>query len=286
MSSTRTVQLSAGRVDYIDVGAGPTVVFTHGPPMTHTQWRKVLPMMEGYRCVLPTLPLGGHRHPMRSDADLTQRGQARLLGEFCAALELTEVTLVLNDWGGGQFLLLEPEGRRITRLVLVACEAFDNFPPPPARPMAMLARIPGGVWLFTRLMQIGPFRRARFGYGGMAIAPIPDDVVRDWFAPLTRDRRIRRDFARFAPSAPDRETLLRWSEQLRTYQHPVLVVWAEHDRLMPRDHGPRLTALYPNARLVEVADAATLIPEDQPVVLANVLREFLAETTAHPGPSR
>ena len=123
---------------------------------------------------------------MRPEADLSQRGQARLLGEFCAALDLDDLTLVLNDWGGGQFLLLEPEGRRVTRLVLVACEAFDKFPPPPARVMAMLTRVPGGVWLFSRLMQIGPFRRAQFTYGAMTASPVEDDIMRDWFTPLAR----------------------------------------------------------------------------------------------------
>lgn len=278
----KTVELSAGPVDYVDVGTGPTVLFTHGPPMTHTLWRKVIPLMEGYRCILPTLPLGGHRRPMRPEADLSQRGQARLLGDFCAALDLDDVTLVLNDWGGGQFLLLEPEGRRVTRLVLVACEAFDNFPPPPARVMAALVRVPGGAWLFSRLMQIGPFRRAQFSYGAMTMYPVDDDIMRDWFAPLAKDRLIRRDFVKFAPSAPDRATLLSWSEQLRAYPYPVLVAWADHDRMMPREHGQRLVELYPDARLVEIADTGTLIPEDQPVALTEAMRTFLTQTAARP----
>lgn len=282
MSMTKAVELSVGTIEYLEVGEGPTVVFSHGPPMTHTLWRKVVPLMEGYRCILPTLPLGGHRRPMNPDADLSQRGQARLLGEFCAALHLEHVTLVLNDWGGGQFLLLEPEGCRVTRLVLVACEAFDNFPPPPARLMAALTRVPGGAWLFSRLMQIGPFRRARFSYGAMTVHPVEDGIMRDWFAPMARNRLIRRDFAKFAPSAPDKATLLSWSEQLRAYPHPVLVVWADQDRMMPPEHGRRLVELYPDARLVEITDTGTLVPEDQPVVLAETLRIFLAETTPYP----
>ena len=61
----------------------------------------------------------------------------------------------------------------------------------------------------------------------------------------------------------------------------MLVVWADQDRMMPREHGPRLVELYPDARLVEIADSGTLVPEDQPVALAEALRSFLAETTAH-----
>lgn len=276
----RYVELAAGPVGYLEVGEGPTLVFTTGVPMNESQWRKVLPRMTGYRCIVPILPLGGHRRPMKPDADLSGRGVARLLGEFCAALELDDVTLVLNDWGGGQYVLLEPEGRRIARLVLVACEAFDNFPPPSARPMAALARVPGGIWLLTRLMRIAAFRRARFGYGGMAVHPIPDEIVLDWFAPATRSRAIRRDFAKFASSAPPRAVQLRWSAQVGRFEGPVLVVWATADRLMPREHGRRLTELFADAQLVEVADSGTLIPEDQPERLAAELHRFLIDTAS------
>src|SRR2546423_2395419 len=135
------VDLSAGTLDYQDTGGnGPVLVLAHGVPMNETQWRKVVPLLSGYRCVLPTLPLGGHRRPMKRDADLSQRGVARLLGEFIERLDLRDVTLVLNDWGGGQFLAVEDGADRIGRLVLVACEAFDNFPPAPAKPLAVVAR--------------------------------------------------------------------------------------------------------------------------------------------------
>lgn len=151
------VELSAGVLEYDDTGGpGPVLVLTHGVPMPSTQWRKVVPLLSGYRCVLPTLPLGGHRVPMRRDADLTQFGVARLLGEFLERLDLREVTLVLKDWGGGQFLVTErfPGADRVARLVLVACEAFDNMPPGPAKALGKVVAVPGGAWLLLQLMRI------------------------------------------------------------------------------------------------------------------------------------
>ncbi|GAA1573527.1 alpha/beta hydrolase [Kribbella sancticallisti] len=277
------IKLSSGPIDYQDTGGGgPALVLVHGLPMNETQWRKVVPLLAGYRCIMPTLPLGGHRRPMNPDADLSQRGVARLLGEFIERLGLDDVTLVLNDWGGGQFLVMDGQGQRVARLVLVACEAFDNFPPKPAKALTVVCRVPGGVWLLTRLMRLPSFRNNRNGYGGMSLRGIPDEILDDWFAPATRSRAIRRDFAKFATSAPKRETLLAWSERLRDFDRPVLVVWATEDRLMPREHGPRLAELYPKGRLIEIADSSTLIPEDQPERLAEVLTNFLIETGAEP----
>ncbi|MFG2432521.1 alpha/beta fold hydrolase [Streptomyces sp. NPDC048590] len=277
------IELSSGPIDYQDTrGEGPVLVFGHGAPMNETQWRKVVPLLDGYRCVLPTLPLGGHRQPMNPDADLTQRGVARLLGEFIERLGLDQVTLVLNDWGGGQFLISEGRDQRIARLALVACEAFDNFPPGPAKAAAQVCRIPGGVRLLTQLMRMPAVRRARGGYGGMSLRGIPDEIMDDWFAPATRSKAIRRDFAKFATGAPDRRTLLAWSEKLRDFDRPVLIVWATEDRLMPREHGPRLAELYPQSQLVEIADSSTLVPEDQPEQLAQALTGFLTRTGAEP----
>ncbi|MGK5639386.1 alpha/beta fold hydrolase [Streptomyces sp. URMC 126] len=279
------IELSSGTIDYEDTGGdGPVLVFAHGLPMNGQQWRKVVPLLDGYRCVLPTLPLGGHRRPMRPDADLSHTGVALLLGEFIERLGLDDVTLVLNDWGGGQFLISEGRAGRLARLVLVACEAFDNFPPGAAKPLSAVCRVPGGVRLLTGLMRVPAFRDHPKGYGGMSKHGLPPELIAEWFGPASRSKAVRRDFAKFATSAPDRRTLLRWSERLRAFDRPVLVVWATEDRLMPREHGPRLAELYPRGRLVEIADSSTLIPEDQPERLAEVLTGFLVEHGAHPVP--
>ena len=277
------VELSAGGIDYRDTGGdGPVLVFTHGFPMNETQWRKVIPLLGGYRCVLPTLPLGAHRTPMKPDADLSQLGNALLLGEFLEALDLTDVTLVMNDWGGAQFLVTAGKADRVARLVMVACEAFDNFPPKPARPLVLLCSLPGGVRLMMRLLSTKFFRHNKKTYGAMSKHGIPDEVLDDWFGPATSSKEIRRDLAKFATSTPPRKVLLEWSERLRGFDRPALVVWAADDAMMPRAHGSRLVELLPDAQLVEIADSATLIPEDQPDELARVLSEFLARNGAEP----
>lgn len=270
-----SVELSAGRIDYVDIGTGPVVVLGHGVPMDDRQWREVIPLLTGMRVIAPTLPLGGHRHPMHPDADLSQRGVALLLAEFLEALELQDVTLVLNDWGGGQFLISEGRAERLGRLVLAACEAFDNFPPGPAKPLVIGARVPGGMWLIVALMRTRAFRRLPSGYAAMSRRGIPDELLLDWFGPAWRDRGVRRDFAKFSVGAPKRATLMEWSERLRSFDRPVLVVWAAQDRMMPAEHGPRLAALYPNARLQVIEDSATLIPLDQPEQLAALISEFV-----------
>lgn len=279
--TTRTLQLSAGPIDYLDTGGpGRVLVLTHGVPMTGSVWREVLPALGDYRCILPTMPLGAHRRPMNPEADLSQRGQVVLLAEFLHALDLSEVTVIANDWGAPQFLGAFGLADQVARLVLIACEAFDNFPPPPARPMARLARVPGGVWLTMQALRTGFARHSDRAYGGMSLRGIPEDLMDEWFAPGLADRAIRRDFGKFARSAPPAAVLLEWSSRLGAFTGPVLVVWAQNDTMMPREHGPRLARAFPQGRLVEIADTRTLIPLDQPDPLAAHLLGFLRESEA------
>jgi pimeloyl-ACP methyl ester carboxylesterase len=66
----REVELSAGTIEYEGTGGeGPVLVLLHGLAQNGSVWRKVVAELRPeHRCVVPTLPLGGHRRPMRPDA--------------------------------------------------------------------------------------------------------------------------------------------------------------------------------------------------------------------------
>jgi pimeloyl-ACP methyl ester carboxylesterase len=273
-----TIDISAGPIDYVDTrGNGPTVVLLHGVLMNHTVWRNVMnELMPAFRCIAPTLPLGAHRQPMRRDADLSIDGIALLVAEFLERLTLDDVTLIINDWGGPQLLVDHDRTERISRLILVACEAFDNFPPGvPGRRLAKLAATPGGLSLQALLMRSASVRRSVAA--ALAKHPVPDEMLRDWFGPFTRDREVRQDLRRYCLSVP-LDSSRNWSAGLASFEKPALVVWAPEDMMMPAEHGRQLAELLPHGQLVEIADSYTVVPLDQPQQLADAVREFITST--------
>ncbi|WP_327349258.1 alpha/beta hydrolase [Streptomyces sp. NBC_01321] len=272
------LELSAGTIDYQDSGGdGPVVVLLHGVAMDGSLWRHVVAgLQDDFRCVVPTLPLGGHRQPMHPDADLSILGVARLVDEFLERLDLSDVTLVLNDWGGAQSLVADGRAARIGRLVITSCEAFGNYPPGlPGSNLVTSARLPGGLALAFNLLRLKPMRRLPVTWGWMAKRPVPPEITDAWFRPVVSSAGVRRDLRKYVLSTPPKAELLAWSEALRTFDRPALVAWAAEDRVMPLSHGRRLAELLPRAELVEIADSYTLIPEDQPTVLTAHLRNFL-----------
>ena len=275
----QAIELSAGTIEYEDTGGtGPIVALVHGLVMGGSLWRHVVQELRtDHRCLVPTLPLGGHRSPMRADADLSPRGIGKLQAEFLERLDVHDVTLIGNDSGLFQFAAgLHPE--RIARLVVTSCEAFENFPAGlPGRTLSLAAQLPGGVNAAVQPLRWRALRRLPFAFGGMTKRPIPDTVTDAWLRPLLTQRGIRRDLTRYLRAGKNGD-MLAAAELLRRFDRPALVVWARDDRVMPREHGRRLAALLPQGRLIEVDDSSTLIPEDQPGFLSHTIRQFIRDT--------
>jgi pimeloyl-ACP methyl ester carboxylesterase len=109
--------------------------------------------------VAPTLPLG---------ADLSLPGIARLPAEFLDRLNMDEVTLVGNDTGGALAPpLMAGDAARVARLVLVSCNAFDNFPPGlTGKTLVLSGKLsPAMVGLFVQQLRLRPARRLPIAFG-------------------------------------------------------------------------------------------------------------------------
>ena len=255
------------------------IVLCHGLLMTASLWDAVVAELgPGFRCIRPTLPLGAHRRPMRAEADLSLRGQVRLLAEFLERLELEEVTLVFNDWCGAQLLVAEGWDGRVGRLVLASCETDDNYPPGlPGRVAALAARLPGGLAAALKPLRFKALRRLPMTFGLMSKRPIPDELFDQWLQPALTNPAIRRDLRKYAgDTRQGRRQLVKANPRLAGFANTVLVVWAAEDKVMPIAAGRRLAGSFPDSRFVEIADSRTLIPIDQPRALAGAIATFVS----------
>jgi pimeloyl-ACP methyl ester carboxylesterase len=272
------IELSAGTVEYRDTGGdGPVVVLLHGLLMDATLWDAVIADLAiDHRCVAPTLPLGAHRRSVHADADLSLPGIARLVAEFLDRLDLNDVTLVGNDTGGAVAqLVIADDAARVGQVVLASCEAFDNIPPGlTGRTLALTGRLsPRMFGLFMQQMRLRPIRRLPIAFGWLTKRG--DATTARWVRPVMEQPAIRRDAVRALRSVmSDTRVLIDVARRLPRFARPALVVWASKDRVMPLDHGRRLADLLPQGRLIEVDDSYTLIPLDQPVRFAQIIRKF------------
>jgi pimeloyl-ACP methyl ester carboxylesterase len=172
-------------------------------------------------------------------------------------------------------LLIRDGAPRAGRAVLVCCDAFDNFPPGlTGKALVLAGKLPPAMFgLFMQQMRLRAVRRLPIAFGWLTIRG--DAATARWIRPVLTQPEIRRDTVRMLrAAAADTHLLVEAAERLPDFNHPALVVWAAGDRVMPPEHGRRLAELLPQGRLVEVADSYTLIPLDQPALLAQIIRDF------------
>lgn len=227
-----------------------------------------------HRCITVDWPFGAHRQPMRADADLSPPGLAELVIEVLDRLDEPQAVLVGNDSGGviAQLVAAACPGR-VAALVLVACDAFEVFPPGPYRLLFRLAAVPGFMRVAAAAMTIPTIAGTRLGYG--AVIEHDPSSVRRWAAPLAADPRIRRDAAKLMTGSSNTQTLTA-ARTFGRFDRPVLVVWADRDRLFSPSLGRRLADAFPHGSLEVVADSGTFVPHDQPERLTELLTGFLA----------
>lgn len=274
-----TVELSVGTVEYGDSGGdGPVLVLLPGLAMDGRLWERVIEELpDDFRCLTPVLPFGAHRTPLRPEADLSLRGVGRIVAEFLARLDLRDVVLCFNDWGGAQTMIADGQVERVGKLVLVSCETAGNYPPGLAGNAAWLScKLPGGLHAMRLTLLSRRLRRLPMIYGQMSKRGIPDQLMRSWLEPLKR-AEIRRDLRKYAGDAMRGKKQIRAANPaLRSFEPPVLVVWDTEGRMMPNEEGRELAESFPNARFVELPDCFTLIPLDQPAALAREVHGFVA----------
>ena len=277
LGDLRSIDVPAGTIDYRETGSGPPIVFVHGVGVNGDLWRNVAPALAAeHRCVVPDLPFGAHSRPLRDDADLSLPGMARIVADFVAALGLEDVTVVANDTGGAvaQWLVgHQPD--RIGRLVLTSCDAFEKFPPTPQRYLEVAARSRALMWLVGWTVRFTFVQRMPTAYGWVTQRPVDSAVMRSYTGPIRTQAGVRRDLQRLLRAVDTRYTF-EAAESLRGFDKPALVLWAEGDKIFPREHGRRLAELLPQGRFEIVSDSRTFIPEDQPAKLTAAVREFLA----------
>jgi pimeloyl-ACP methyl ester carboxylesterase len=271
----REIGLPAGTIRYREAGEGKPVVFVHGYLVDGRLWDGVVDRLsDRCRCIAPDWPIGAQQVAMSPDADLTPPGIAATIASFLEALDLDDVTIVGNDSGGAMSqVLVTRHPERIGRLVLTNCDTHENFPPGIFKAMPPIAALPGGMAVLAAPFRIGALARAAFR--PFSKNPIPADLVASWMEPGLHDPGVKRDAKKVTAGMNKRHTL-EAAEKLRGSDLPILLAWAPGDRFFPLSYAKRLAAEAGNARIVEVPDAKTFVPLDQPGRLADLIAEFAA----------
>ncbi len=265
------------RVAYRERGAGPPLALIHSGMLSHKEWEPSVEQLAAhFRVVLPDLPLHGDSEDS-PDHPYTLDWFAEVLGGFVADV-LGPSPLIGGHGAGAEVVLQAVASNRIKPRRLVLMPNRLHFAPERARvrvawrAAAMAGAIPGldRVAGYGMRTVFSPEHGSRLS---VRRNPAARDLLRHAFADAPGNAALARSWAKCARAWPTgaRAELLELYPRL---DMPVLLLWADQDRLHPVVTAEAALALLPNAQLRVLPSTGFLMAYDDPVGLARELVAF------------
>ena len=280
--ASKWFQSRVGRVHYIDEGVGPPILFLHGNPTWSFLYRGiVIRLRRRFRCIALDYPGFGLSERPR-DYDYTPGEHAGVVRDFVRALDLRDLTIMGQDWGG-------PIGLRV---------AVDEI-------SRLRALVMGNTWYWP----LDAWHAKAFAYV-LSMAPMQNLILQNnLFVEHIMPRGVKHPLAdevmaqyrEALPTPSSRVGVAELPRQLmdasdwlgdleddvrdRLVNVPLLLTWGLLDWAFPRAYMERFREDFKLTR-VERLDAKHFIQEDAPAEISRAIEDFLsAPELAPPGAS-
>ncbi len=243
--SPRYLQLDELRMAYVDEGdpAAPTVLMLHGEPTWSYLYRKMIPVFvdAGFRAVAPDLIGFGRSDKPSRMSDYSYRQHVDWVVAFLKALNLTEITLVCQDWGSLLGLRIVAEHAERFSRIFVA----NGFLPTADRP------VPRAFKLWRAFAQYSPwFPIGRIVAAGCVNKPSAGEIAAyDAPFPGSAFKAGARAFPRLVPTRANDPAVpanrAAW-QRLGQWDKPFLTIFGRNDPILGKADRP-LQAHIPGA---------------------------------------
>lgn len=274
------LELEGARMHYVDEGArdAPPVVMIHGNPTWSFYYRRLIQALKDSHRVIAPDHVGCGLSDKPQDYPYTLTQHIANLEQLLTSLELTDITLVVHDWGGPigmGYATRRPEN--IRRLVLFNTAAFyvDAVPW-----VLKLARSPVIGALLVR--GFNAFARGALRWGASRPERFTPAIRAGYLAPYDswRHRVAIYRFVQDIPisrSHPSRATLDQIEARLsRLRDHPALILWGADDFVFTtKDILPQWRRHLPQADVHVLEDAGHYVVEDAYERILPKLKDFL-----------
>jgi pimeloyl-ACP methyl ester carboxylesterase len=269
----RSCSIEGTRVNYVEMGEGPPLVFVHGLAGCWQNWLENIPHFARSRRVI-AVDLPGFGESDLPLEDITIPGYGRFVDAFMGEIGVERGAIVGNSMGG--FIAAEvavSHPARVDKLVLVSA--------------AGVMTVRAAQLALARGLARGFHRSAGRAY-----------TRRDW---IVRRRRMRKVLLYGVVRHPELlQPELVWeiasgggkpgfldafsaildyeiSDRLPDIASPTLIVWGRDDRIVPVGGAYRYEQLVPNSRRVILEDTGHVPMIERPALFNRLLEDFLAD---------
>ena len=263
------------RMHYVEEGAGEPLLLLHGEPTWAYLYRKMIPPLARVgRVVAPDYFGFGRSDKPTQIGDYSYDFHYLSIERLVDELDLREMTVVVQDWGGPIGLRLAVERpERVARLVILNTGIGAGRAPSPEwlRFREFIRRV-GTELVPGQLVQI------------TCLTELDDAVVEAYNAPFPtpESKAGALAFPELVPTELDHPSAAKMLEvraALERWEKPALVLFSDSDPVFSPEAAERMAARIPGAGPAEiVSGAGHFLQEEMGKEIAERIVRFLADT--------
>ena len=268
---SRFVSLAGCRLHYIDEGSGPLLLFLHGNPTWSFLYRDIVKnLSDRFRCIAVDYP-GFGLSTAPSDYGFTPEEHSRVIEQLVLHLGLTDITMMVQDWGGPiGFGIAVRNPRLFSGFIVgntIAWPVNDFF-------MEMFSRFMGGPPGRYLCMERNFFVNVLIPLG-VRRKKLPPAVMEAYRGPFINKEQRKATYifpGRFLGSLGYLKNLEAALPAVRNL--PALIVWGERDTAFRKAQREKFENFFPNHQTIILKRAAHYIQEEAPEEIAAAIRNW------------
>ena len=278
---------------YVDEGdssqTGDTIVCVHGEPTWGYLYRKFIPALSNHARVVVPDHMGFGKSATPQDRAYSIREHCDNLESLLLDLDLTNITLVIQDWGGAigsSFALRHPN--RVKRLCVCNTLVPGGQPDPN---VPSIVEHPWFQWVQTEEFEptithlgatlLSVLKRIGFEH----TAQVDENFVRAYASPFPSVAECR-GALQFPRNIAAPETAEFFAELLgkdgalqAVTEKPAMYVHGEADRAIPKEFAvSAFKSLWPSAPVITLPGVGHFLQEDAPKTVVALIQQFIQMT--------
>ena len=262
---------------YEKIGEGTPIVFLHGFGASIYSWRHLTAPFSKHNSLYLIDLLGFGSSPKPLDGDYSLYNQAALVYDFIMEKDLRDLVLLGHSFGGGVTLLvalkLHSSGQvgRLRSLILIDTIGYPQELPA----FISILRTPLigalSVSLFPPEFQVRMVLNLAFHDD----RKITEAMVSAYATPLTQPGGQRALLETARNMVPyDLDVLVK---EYKSLSIPVLLIWGQHDKIVPLRIGQLLNHALPNSTLHTIENVGHVPHEENPAAVIPIIASFLQQ---------
>ncbi|MEP6636308.1 MAG: alpha/beta hydrolase [Acidobacteriota bacterium] len=261
-------------------GKGDPILCLHGLGASTYSWRELKePLSQEHQVILIDFR-GFGASPKPQDKHYSIQEHADLIYQFILEHDLKNLTLMGNSFGGAVSLLVairlcEQDRGRFSKLILIDSGGYKKHFPSYLK----LLRTPVLGWLGIHLMSSKAAARMVLKKSYYDRRKITKDQITEYAKPIGEKggRHALLETAKQIVPPRINEIIAKY----RKISVPTLILWGDHDRVIPLEIGEMLDEAIPDSRLKLIEQTGHVPQEETPDKIIPLILNFLRSRGSH-----